>query len=155
MKLVALKNEIEEFEIPKVKIDFANSVGVIYNNYLVLHKHNVNKSIGIDSIKHIRLRKKKKVLLNLFCFFVGLSLLTVFAFKTVTYLEGFLLGVLSLFLFLASYGINNTSYFLILTERNLNFIELQIDKACKTDAKKLIFKIEKEIKKYNKIKISH
>ncbi len=155
MKLVALKNEIEEFEIPKVKIDFANSVGVIYNNYLVLHKYNVNKSIGIDSIKYIRLRKKKKVLLNLLCFFIGLSLLTVFAFKTVTYLEGLLLGVLSLFLFLASYSINNTSYFLILTERNLNFIELQIDKAYKADAKKLIFKIEKEIKKYNKIKISH
>ena len=153
MQVISLKDKVNVEEYNNITIEFANSLGVLYSNYLLIPQHNSRIPIELDSIKSIKLIKKDFVFVNFLSFLTGVVCISLIFLFSTTYLEVVLLSIVSLFFFIASFKLSLAKYLFIIAKQNLDFIELKIDKKDKEDAKKLIRTVEKLRKrKSNSIK---
>lgn len=129
------------------QIELSNSVGVLFTNCLLLPKYNERIPIELESINKIRLIKKEALFYNFISFLLGVGCLLSIYFFSTTIFEVVLLSFISLVFLIASFKINKVVYFLVITKSNIDFFELKVDKKYKNDAKQLVLKVNKKIRK--------
>lgn len=151
MQVVSLNNnKINSDRENNQHIVFSNSVGVLFLENLLLPKYNSRIPIDLVSIKKIKLIKKDNLVFNIFCLVTGIvSFLILFIYST-TYLETALLATIGLGFLLGAFKMNKSKYVLVITKSNLDFIELNIDRKHKDEAKKLVREIEKKSMNYTR-----
>lgn len=145
MRVISVDNKMEFDQMLDHQIEFSNSIGVIFFEYILLSNYKCRVPIYFGSIEKIKLIKKSSHSLNSLCL-LSILLFMVLYFYSKTYLEIGLLLTLCLIFMYASYIVNKSKYRLVIVQSNLNFIELSIDKDNKADAKKIVRLVERKLK---------
>lgn len=146
MKIVAESNNIliaKEFQESN-KIEYSNSLGVIFSNSVLIPSYNTRNPIEISIIKKCKIYKKESLLSKYFFVIVCLLTSILGVYFSTTYLEIVLLAVITGLSVLGFFKIKHTKYTLVLVKKDLDFIKIDLNLKEKDEAKKLVQIIEKK-----------
>ena len=129
------------------KIIYSNTIGVIFDDGLLLHQYSPKFPIKLNLIKRVEIRKKKWIGYNLLFLSISIILFLIPISYKLTNIQLYWLIASGLISLILSKITSKTSYILLLVMDNLNFTEIKINKYTKNDAKIFSSKANRQIKK--------
>ncbi|MBP9793138.1 MAG: hypothetical protein KBC56_03980 [Flavobacterium sp.] len=149
MRVVSVDDKMDFDQEQSHRIEFLNSIGIIFFEYILLPNYKCRVPIYFKSIEKIKLVKKNSHIVNSLCLVLAMLSFVLF-FYSKTYLEIASVLTLCLVFLYASFSVNKSKYRLVIVQSNLNFIELSIDKNYKAEAKNIVRLVERKLKHQKK-----
>lgn len=151
MKVVRVNPEIEELDFYS-KIQYSNSVGVLFDDSVLLPSNNRRSPIYLDRIKKVRMIRVNNYWYNFLFFVIALSFAFGAIFLNFTLRERILMSIFCIQSLLGGVFFRKVSYRMLINLTNLNIVELHIPASAKADAKLLTSEIGKFIRKANSLR---
>lgn len=140
---------IRDQKVDVSKIQYINSIGAIIGDNLLLYSPS-RLLIDLDSIRKAEIHKTRNFFYNLFFIVCSTPLFYLLATRQVTRLETILICVLAGVLLVPAFTIKNTKYKMLINRQNAQFIEIDINRQAKEDAKGIVRLVNKRIRQRRK-----
>lgn len=142
-------NLTKDHKVDISRIQYINSIGAIIGDNLLLYSPS-RLLLDIDSIRKAQIYKKRNFFYNVFLFVCSTPLFYILATHRVTRLEAILICVLAGVLLVPAFTIKNTKYKMLINRQNAQFIEIDIDRQSKEDAKGIVRLVNRRIRQQKK-----
>lgn len=147
-EVISITRNIElENQTQKGSFEFINSFGCVFKDGFVIHQYNPSVPIQYDSVRKIFVKKRKIIFWNLLFVLAGVLLCCLFFTLDFNLIQMISLSVISAFFLISAFVFSINQYKLIIVNKSLGFSEIIVKNHLKNDAKVLVKKINKKIKK--------
>jgi len=140
---------IKEEEIEVSRIQYINSIGAIIGNHLLLYSPS-RLLIDIESIRKAEIHKTRNFFYNIFFIACAIPLFYILANRKFTMLETILISIIATVLSVFAFVIRNSKYKMLIKKLDADFIEIEIERQAKDDAKGIIRLVNKKIRQRRK-----
>lgn len=139
----------EETHAGYTNIQYINSIGALIDNRLLIHTPD-RLLIEIESIRRAEIHKSRSFIYNFFFLLCAMPLIYFLFTYGFTKLEQILVSAFTLLLLTVAFKIKTAKYILCIRKLDMDYVEMEIPRFSKEDAKSMVKIVNRRIRQLKK-----